>query len=363
MDPFSQAALGAVVGQAAGHRTLGHRAALWGGVLGALPDVDVLFSLGGDFVDQLVTHRGITHSLLFVLVAGPALGWLLWRCIGQRAAGPPGEARSAWLRVAILALLSHPLLDLLTPFGTQLLLPFSDARFAINAMPIIDPAYTLLLAAGLLLAWRCGQRWPAGATALATLLVSSAYLGYGWLQSHRAAEAAAAQLHARGVTFQQLAAFPTIFQVHMRRVVARSPDVDRVGFYSTWSPCEIVWHEAPRLPADAYQPLLATREGRVFQWFTMGWVHYARVMSPGGPLLVAGDLRYGYDDDPLASVFTLTAPLDAAGTPTGPILVGRNNPDDMPGALERLFRETYAPACRLFSGGRLDHNAAEPSHP
>ena len=30
MDPFSQAALGAVVGQAAGHRSLGYRAAAYG---------------------------------------------------------------------------------------------------------------------------------------------------------------------------------------------------------------------------------------------------------------------------------------------------------------------------------------------
>ena len=54
MDPISQTALGAVVGHVAGHRRLGAKAAVIGAVAGALPDIDVLFSVGGDYFDQLV---------------------------------------------------------------------------------------------------------------------------------------------------------------------------------------------------------------------------------------------------------------------------------------------------------------------
>jgi inner membrane protein len=355
MDPFSQAALGAVVAQAAGHRRLGYRAALYGAAAGALPDVDVLFSIGGDFIDQLVTHRGITHSLFFAPVVGPILGWLIWRRERSRHADP--ELRNLWMLVITLALLSHPLLDLLTPYGTQLLLPFSDARFAVNAMPIIDPAYSLLLALGLLLAWMPAlrQRIPASAIATATLVISTGYLGYGWLQGLRAEAAARDQLAREGVTPQRLAAFPTILQVHLRRVVARTATEDRVGFYSTWSPCEIEWNTAPRGGPEArarLQPFLATREGRVFDWFAMGWARFDLVPTGSGWLLTAGDLRYGFDEDPLTSIFTVNANLDLSGYPVETLAAGRVGPRDPESAFDRLVRDTYAPACRLLGRSR-----------
>ncbi|TNF80275.1 MAG: metal-dependent hydrolase [Gammaproteobacteria bacterium] len=350
MDPFSQAALGAVVAQAAGHRTLGYRAAVYGALAGALPDVDVLFSLNGDFVDQLVSHRGITHSLFFAPVIGPALGWLIWYREKMRREDP--GPRHIWMWAITLALLSHPLLDLLTPYGTQLMLPFSDARFAVNAMPIIDPVYTGLLALGLFAAWLPPLRRhvPASAVALLILTVSSTYLGYGWLQGVRTEAVARAQLEAKGVVPSQLAAFPTILQVHLRRVVARTSTEDRVGFYSTWAPCEIEWQTAPRMrDRDRLGPFLASREGRVFDWFTMGWARYDLQEAVNGLQLAVNDLRYGFDDDPLSSIFSISAKLDPTGLPIQTLAAGQVGPQDPAGTFDRLVQETYAPACRIFS--------------
>ena len=159
MDPLSQAALGAVVAQSVtsatiADRTIGYRAAAYGALAGAMPDIDVFFSITGDFVDQLLTHRGLTHSLFFAPVVGPLIGWLVWR--RERRKDPSVASRELryWIIALTLAILSHPLLDLMTSYGTQLLLPFSNARFAINAMPIIDPLYTALLIGGLLFASR-----------------------------------------------------------------------------------------------------------------------------------------------------------------------------------------------------------------
>ena len=323
MDPFSQAALGAVVGQVVGHRKLGYRAALYGAVAGALPDVDVFFSLNGDFVDQLINHRGITHSLFFAPVVGPVLGWLVWRWQSRRGKDP--GPLSTWMWVMSLALLSHPLLDLLTPYGTQLMLPFSNARFAVNAMPIIDPVYTSVLALGLFAAWlpALRRRWPAGVTAMFTLLISTTYLGYGWLQGLKTEAVAREQLQLLDVEPTRLAAFPTILQVHLRRVVARTETTDRVGFYSTWAPCEIEWQSAPRMPdRQSLARFKASREGSVFDWFA---------------------------DDPLASIFSVSAELDPIGTPLQILAAGRTDPRQPSRMFDRLVQDTYAPACRIFS--------------
>lgn len=350
MDPISQAALGAVTGKVAGHARLGWRAAAVGAVAGALPDIDVLFSIQGDYFDQLVLHRGITHSLFFAPVAGPLLGALVWAWERRRApAGgtpaPGGSDRDrlrTWMLVVTLALLSHPLLDLLTPYGTQLLLPFSDARFAINAMPIIDPAYTLILLAGLTAgAWR----WPHRAVrvAAATLLLSGSYLAWGGYLNAAAEREARQQLAAAGIEPDSVRAFPTILQLHYRRVVARLPDEDRVGFLSTWQPCAIDWQRAPRADAHpAVDAFLASREGRIFDWFAMGWARY-RVDAEQGEV-VATDLRYGFDADPDRSIFTASAQLAGDGTLAGPIRAGRGEVA-IGDRLALLFRDTYASEC------------------
>ncbi len=354
MDPFSQAALGAVVGQAAGHRRLGYRAAAIGAVAGALPDIDVLFAVGGDYFDQLVSHRGITHSLFFAPVVGPPLAFLVWHFESRReraASAPPPTSRSslgAWTLVVTLALLSHPLLDYLTPYGTQLLLPFTDARFAVNAMPIIDPVYTLMLGLGLLAAARL-WRDRAPQVAVATLLLSCGYLGYGYYLNGAAEREAERQLLAAGVDEARVAAFPTILQVHYRRVVARTADRDRVGFISMWRPCEISWTEAPRAAAGSMpvQVFLATREGRIFDWFTMGWARYRVDAGAGGLAVRATDLRYGFTEDPDRSIFNASAAIDLAGRLVGPVRAGRDAADATGRRLAVLFEETYAPACRL----------------
>lgn len=347
MDPFSQAALGAVVGQAAGHTRLGFRAATVGALAGALPDLDVLLAIGGDTFDQLVVHRGITHSLFFAPVAGPLLGLLVWWWERRRATEPPDPARrSAWMIVVTLALLSHPLLDYLTPYGTQLLLPFSNARFAIDAMPIIDPVYTLLLGGGLLVAWR---RRGARVTAIAgaTLLVSSAYLAWGGWLNTAAERVAIRQLAAAGITDARVAAFPTVLQIHYRRVVARTADRDLVGFVSMWRPCTIVWSAGPRLGRDhpVVREFLATREGRIFDWFTMGWSRYRLQYAGSQRWLHVSDLRYGFTSDPDRSVFHARARVGSEGTLAGPVESAQDVADATGERLRQLFRDTYAPEC------------------
>lgn len=338
MDPISQAALGAVVGQAAGHRQLGYRAAVAGAFAGALPDVDVVFSVGGDAFDQLVLHRGITHSLFFAPVAGPTLGTVGWYLAGRSSLG-------RWMLVMTLALWSHPLLDWLTSYGTQLLRPFSDARFAVDAMPIIDPLYTGLLLLGLLIAWRQPRR--AVTVATVTLVVSSAYLGYGWQQNVAAQREASRQLVALGIDGARVSAFPTLLQVYYRRVVARTADEDRVGFLSTWQPCTIDWQVRPRMRRDdpLIQSFLQTREGHIFDWFSMGWGRY-RIDSPTGRL-IATDLRYGFDADPDRSIFSASVAIDDVGRLTGPAVAGQYGAADADaGLLGSLLQRTFGADCQ-----------------
>ena len=302
MDPVTHVALGAVVAHTAARRTLGTRVLVVGAVAGALPDIDTFLSLSGDYFDELMLHRGITHSLFFAPVVGPLLGCALWRL--ERRGGT--ERLRAWIVALTLALLSHPLLDVTTSYGIQLLQPFSDARFAVWAMPIIDPVYTLILLAGFLVAWR-RPNWKAAP--VVALALSTGYLAYAWHLSEAAADTARAELRAQGVENPEVAAFPVLGQVHYRRVVARTDAEVRTGLVSMWRPCPIAWSSAPRVQGAAVDAWRGSREGRIFEWFAMGWVHHVAT----GQGLVSADLRHGFTADAGESVFSTLAEFDPLG--------------------------------------------------
>ena len=74
MDTLTQIVLGAGVCVAVLGRRLGpRRAAIAGGLLGTLPDLDVLIP-AGDPVETFVSHRGFSHSLIIQAMVTPVIG-------------------------------------------------------------------------------------------------------------------------------------------------------------------------------------------------------------------------------------------------------------------------------------------------
>ena len=158
MDLVTQALLGATVGAAGYRDRLGPRCLLAGALIGVAPDLDVLAGLAGDWA-SLVHHRGLSHSLVVLSVLALPLGWALGRWLGE------GEDTRAWIGLSSWALVTHPLLDLFTSFGTQLLAPLSDARFALDGVGALD----LLVSVPLALAVFVGRRVPARAALIWSL--------------------------------------------------------------------------------------------------------------------------------------------------------------------------------------------------
>ena len=224
MDSLTQIALGASLSVAVmGRRTAVWKAALWGGVAGTLPDLDVLVD-HGDAVLNMVLHRAESHALFYLaLVSGP-LAWLVARVHRE-----PALTVRWWLAMA-LALMTHPLLDLMTVYGTQVLRPFSNEAYGVGSIFIIDPAYTLPLLVGLGLAlsgrpigWRANQ---------VALGLSTAYLGWSLLAQALVGHQAQRDLQAAGLPSQVVLVTPTPFNTVLWRVVAMDGDSYHEGFYS-----------------------------------------------------------------------------------------------------------------------------------
>lgn len=318
MDTFTQIALGAAVGQLAGRKRLGRGALAVGAAGGLLPDLDMLVVPALGPLAEWQFQRGVTHSLFFGPVVGPALGW------ATSAAARRLRPASAWadrdtlgplVAVWVLALVTHPLLDLFTIYGTQLLAPFSDARFAIPAVPIIDPVYTLLLVAALIVGCLPRAVHAARIAAAVALTLSTAYLFYGWAQNQRAEALARADLAARGVV-ADVRAYTTIFQPWLRRVVARDLAGVHVGWVSTWAPGAIAWTcfaPPPRAPVEA---ALTAHAAQVFAHFASGQV-WARVRRDdrGRTVVRLTDLRYGFPGATALGWWGVDITLDDGGHP------------------------------------------------
>lgn len=174
MDSATQAMLGAAVAVAVAGKRANRKTLLAGAAAGVFPDLDVLIlaAMPGDVL-SFTLHRGLlTHSLLMAPVFALLGVWLL-----VRDQTLWGISRRLWFQILFWCLATHVLLDLCTSYGTPLFQPLSHERYALSALFIVDPFYTLpLLAAFAIAVVRTPAMHSIRRLNAAALLVSSLYL-------------------------------------------------------------------------------------------------------------------------------------------------------------------------------------------
>ena len=345
MEPVTQALLGAATAEIVSGRQLRGRALGWGAAIGMSPDLDVLLGgLRGGYGEWLY-HRGTTHSLWFGFVMGPVLGWILWRWRD----GGFEQTLPAWIRLAVVALVTHPLLDGFTPYGTQFFAPFVRDRFAWNGVAIVDPFYSALLGAGVFCAAmrRRPEAWRRRRLA-AALAFSTAYLlaGLGvnaWVVRDLR-EALAPEIARTGAGgIERVRAYPTIFQPWLRSFVLRTPNTVFVGLHSWQEAGCPAWQTHAR-PATtpAIRAVESSWEGQLLAWFADGDV--ATFVTRESEALSRGrieDLRYSWASPNARGLWGLEARVDRRGK-----IMGRVE------RLDRITPETddFARIGRLLRG-------------
>ncbi|EEX34538.1 MULTISPECIES: metal-dependent hydrolase [Vibrio] len=223
MDSVTQAALGATVAGAIAGKRCRPSVLLVGALLGTLPDLDVLLDYG-DAVHNTIKHRGFSHSLLLLPPLALMLAWCYCRWRPDRYWS---LSRVFFLTLAVLV--THPLLDAMTTYGTQLFWPF-DGYYELRNVFIIDPLYTLplLIAVGVALCLPShGGRWSQR-----MLLLSTLYLGWGYLSQQWVATRVSDNLARQGLPNEHVLITPTPFNTLLWRVVVMDEDRYWEGFAS-----------------------------------------------------------------------------------------------------------------------------------
>ena len=298
MDSLSQVVLGASVAGAlapAGHRG---KAMLLGAGLGTLPDLDVFIDFGGA-VENFTYHRGFSHSL-FVLAPFSALLWLLLR----RWWAPVRDEPLRWLAAISLALLTHPLLDAHTAYGTQLFWPLTVPPTSWATLFIIDPLYTLPLLVGVLVA--TFRRKVSGAALRVGLVVSTLYVGWSWVAQATVArnvEDALASMQLQGAP---VFLTPTPLNTLLWRAVVMTDDGYLEGFDSLVVDEGKMRFSAYSSRVDAMESADDVWAVRRLRWFAQDFVK-AHIDNDR---LVISDLRMGQEP-----IYVFSHAVAARGNP------------------------------------------------
>lgn len=309
MDLLTQGLVGAATAQAAPiHKRHVRVAGGFGFAAGLAADVDAFIHSSTDPLTFLEYHRHFTHALIFIPVGGLLCALIVQAIFGRR------WRLTFWRTFAFCTLgyATHGLLDACTTYGTMLLWPFSDVKVSWNLISIVDPIFTLPLAALTILAWAKSNI----VFARLALVWAAFYLTLGLVQRNGAIAMGREIAAERGHTPLRIEAKPSFANILVWKTIYETADrfhVDavRVGLMPRAYPGASV----AKLVPDRDLPWLAPHAQQAkdierFRALSLGFI----VQDPVRPLRIV-DVRYSFLPNEINALWSLEispeAPADA----------------------------------------------------
>jgi len=353
MDSLTHLVLGATIGELVLGKKIGNRALIWGAIAETIPDLDVFGNLFLNPIDALAFHRGITHSILFSIIAplifgglvyklyhsgrhrswpykilisilnisliasmiwilnyvfrvehhprwwllilsvgiGVYLGWRLYKYYLMRDLESPQATFGKWYLLFFLAFFTHILLDSCTTFGTQLFMPFFNYRVAFNNIAVADPFYTIpfLICVIIFSYLKRGTKKRAFFNWLG-IGISSTYMLFTIVNKCYVDHVFDKALHHRGIEATRYRTTPTILNNLLWTCVAEDKDRFYVGQYSLFD-SDPNLHYLNVFPKkdSIHQELSGYKEYQTLLWFSDGYL----TSFPNDSVIILSDLRYG----------------------------------------------------------------------
>ena len=286
MDSVTQIVLGAAVATVCVPVPHRRKAALIGAVLGTTPDLDVFIDYG-DAVSNFTYHRGFSHSL-FVLVPFSLLIWVSLKKLYE----PVRSAPVPWLLAISLALITHPLLDAHTAYGTQLFWPLTSPPIMWSTIFIIDPLYTVTLLIGVVAILIKPYKAWAARTLIAGLVLSTSYLAWTWSAKLYIENRILASL-GNDKEFISLFSTPTPFNSLLWRVVVLQEDNYLEGYYSLLDSAKSIDFSSYARNKAIIGQVKNIWSVKRLNWFSQGFIKNEIVDD----YLVISDLRMGFEEN------------------------------------------------------------------
>jgi inner membrane protein len=226
MDTLTHTVLGACLGEAIAGKKLGKKAMLYGAIANNLPDADVAAALWTDHAENMLVHRGITHSILIAVLLTPALAY------GFRKKYPDLTIKECMLLWGT-GLFSHIFIDAYTSYGTGWFEPFSSTRVTFNALYIVDPVFTMPMVVATLALLILGRYSPKRSRwTKAGLYISAGYLILVSLNKLYINSIIKENIEQQNLSYSKFMATPTPLNNFLWYVIIDSDDDLYTGYYS-----------------------------------------------------------------------------------------------------------------------------------
>jgi inner membrane protein len=284
MDSLTQVVLGGAVGYAVLGNKVGYKAAIYGAILGTLPDLDVFLPYSGE-VEAFTYHRGFSHSLLIHLLISPFIAWLLIKCHQATAI-----YKKHWFWLVFLCLSTHAILDSFTVYGTQLLWPITEYPFAVSNLFIIDPLYTLPLLFAFIVIFLPRIK-PARVAKINhfALAISCLYICWSLTAKFYIDKKVTIALNDRQIKFDHYLSAPAPFSTLLWRVLVMSDGQYYEGYISVFDSASDVNLEAYHSSDALLTNIKDEWDVQRLQWFTKGFYSVKAEKQN----IVLSDLRMG----------------------------------------------------------------------
>jgi len=216
----------------------------------------------------------------------------------------------SWYKLFFWAIFTHPLLDCLTVYGTQLFAPFTNYRVALNNISVADPAYTFPFLICLIIASLMARKYDVESNNnidrsfslsqksysarkyinAAGLIFSFCYIGWTFYNKHQVNKVMESTLAAQNIEFSRYMTGPTILNNLLWSGTAETDSSFYTGLYAfNDKKKEFKLVEIPKnhfwLDVNEDDKVINT-----LSWFSKG---YYSVLRRNDGRLQVNDMRYG----------------------------------------------------------------------
>lgn len=285
MDSLTHVVLGAAIGEAVLGKKIGRKAMLWGALADTIPDFDVFASCCTDPAQQLMVHRGITHSLLFVTVMSFVIAWLFTKFFRRSEV-----SYKEWALLFFLGMFTHILIDAMTAYGTGWFEPFSSYRVSFNTIFVADLFYTLpfLICVLIALAAKNGSpkriKWNK-----AGLVISTAYLFFTLINKWHVHDTMKESFNKQQLSCDDFVTTPTPLNNFLWMAYSHDEEGTWIGYYSIFDRSkDIDFHRVQRNDS-LLKPFENDPSLKILKQFSKG--HY--VITGDSSAVYFNDIRFG----------------------------------------------------------------------
>ncbi|HEY0740136.1 MAG TPA: metal-dependent hydrolase [Chryseosolibacter sp.] len=286
MDSITHIALGAVVGEAIAGKSLGKRAMYFGALAQSIPDIDFVASFFLSPADNLLAHRGITHSFLFGIAVTVVLAYA-----GRQTHKPLQIPLRTWLIFFGTEILLHLLLDACNAYGVGWLEPFSDKRFSFHILFVADPFYSIWVGIStLVLIYMDSKNRKRRFWIAFGLIGSSVYFVHALTNKLIVERDVRAALESQSIPHTRLLTTPTPINSWLWYCVAEHDNGYAIGYRSRWDDADsITFTYFPR-QKELLGPFQQSHDAQQLLKFSQG---FYTLEKWEGDLVIFNDLRFG----------------------------------------------------------------------